>query len=157
MQIQRITLNDDLPALVRDINSARWDEANEITVYKAEDLADYLQRQDTVFIACYDSASRQNNLLGIASARIQIKPYDKELWLYIDEVDVCADQRKKGAGKAMMRELIAIARESGCQEVWLGTEVDNIPANALYKSLQPDEVEQFVGYSYYVDEQAGQL
>ncbi|MCI5105912.1 MAG: GNAT family N-acetyltransferase [Pseudomonadales bacterium] len=156
MQIRRISLKDDLPALVRDINSARWDDANEITAYKAEDLAYFLQRQDTVFIACYDTAAGHHNLLGIASARIQIKPYDKELWLYIDEVDVCADQRQKGAGKAMMRDLISISRERGCQEVWLGTEVDNIPANALYKSLQPNEIEQFVGYSYRVDEQAGQ-
>jgi ribosomal protein S18 acetylase RimI-like enzyme len=156
MQILAIKLEDDLPALVHDINSAQWDVANEMTEYKAEDLADYLRRQDTVFIACYDTESRHRSLLGIASARIQIKPYDKELWLYIDEVDVCADQRQKGAGKAMMRALIAIARENGCQEVWLGTEVDNTSANALYKSLKPDEIEQFVGYSYRVDEQAGQ-
>jgi ribosomal protein S18 acetylase RimI-like enzyme len=83
---------------------------------------------------------------------MEIKPYDKERWLYVDEVDVCSEQRKKGAGKAIMRKLIEIAEDTGCDEVWLGTEVDNQPANALYRSLDPDEVEQFIGYTYETDE-----
>ncbi len=89
--------------------------------------------------------------LGIASARLEIKPYDKMRWLYVDEVDVCADQRKKGAGKAIMRKLIEIARDTGCEEVWLGTEVDNQAVNALYRSLDPDDVAQVIGYAYKMD------
>ena len=65
---------------------------------------------------------------------------------------MCADQRKKGAGKAMMNKLIEIARAQGCEELWLGTEVDNSPANALYKSLDPDDVAQVVGYTFETDE-----
>ena len=61
---------------------------------------------------------------------------------------MCADQRRKGAGRAMMNRLFEIARERGCEEVWLGTEVDNIPARALYQSLAPDEVAEVIGYSY---------
>ena len=72
----------------------------------------------------------------------------KERWLYVDEVDVCADQRQKGAGKAIMEKLIALAETADCEEVWLGTEADNLAANALYRSLDPDDIGEVVGYTF---------
>ena len=75
---------------------------------------------DTVFIACHAEPEQGAALLGIASSRIEIKPYQSELWLYVDEVDVCADQRKKGAGKLIMQTLIKIAEREGCEELWPG-------------------------------------
>jgi len=70
----------------------------------------------------------------------------------VDELDVCANQRKRGAGTAIMQKLLEHAENAGCEEVWLGTEVDNTAANALYSSLNPDEVEQFIGYTYELDD-----
>ena len=148
MQTKRITLADDLVRLVDDINQASWDEANEISTYDEHSLKVYLERQDTLFVACYE----EEVLMGMASCRIEIKPYGEELWLYVDEVDVCADQRQKGAGKSIMKKLIAIAEAEGCEEVWLGTEVDNTPANALYKSLKPDDIAAVVGYTFETDD-----
>ncbi len=144
-------MDDDLQKLVNDINQASWDDANEMSHYDVEGLSAYLKSQGTVFVACYDIADSDRTLLGIGSARLEIKPYDKMQWLYVDEVDVCADQRKKGAGKAIMQKLIEIASDIGCQEVWLGTEVDNKAANALYRSLGPDDVAEVVGYTYEMD------
>lgn len=48
----------------------------------------------------------------------------------------------------MMKELFEIARENGCVEVWLGMEKDNKIAQSFYESLQPTEVEEFVGYTF---------
>lgn len=56
--------------------------------------------------------------------------------------------RKQGAGSLMMKELLEIARENECVEVWVGTEKDNKIAQSFYESLQPTEVEEFVGYTY---------
>lgn len=148
IEVSVITLSDNLQKIVHEINNASWDNANEMTLYDVESLSTYLERQDTLFVACHDVSSNPPKLLGMASARVEIKPYGKELWLYVDEVDVCSDQRLKGAGKAIMRKLIEIAHEKGCTEVWLGTEVENAAANALYLSLQPDEVTQVVGYTF---------
>jgi ribosomal protein S18 acetylase RimI-like enzyme len=47
-----------------------------------------------------------------------------------------------------MQKLMEIAYEKGCAEVWLGAEVENMAANALYRSLEPDEVSQVVGYTF---------
>ncbi len=149
--VQRVTPDDDLQALVNEINSALWDEANEMSVYATDALAAYLARADTVFIACHEHEAGARKLLGIASARLEMKPYDHELWLYIDEVDVCADQRQRGAGKALMGKLLEIAEASGCEEAWLGTEVENLPANALYRALGPDDVADVVGYTFETD------
>jgi ribosomal protein S18 acetylase RimI-like enzyme len=44
-----------------------------------------------------------------------------------------------------------LAVERDCELVWLGTEPDNTAANALYKSLEPDEVENFTGYCFELD------
>lgn len=152
MKIQLLTIDDDLEHLVAKINSACWDSANDIVEYSVSALRTYLTREGTIFLACYETSAEEDSaLLGIASSRIEIKPYDCSQWLYVDELDVCADKRRSGAGTFMMQALIKIAEERGCDELWLGTESDNIPANALYRSLKPDEVTQFIGYTYEFD------
>lgn len=151
MIITEISINDQLDAIVADINQASWDEANEISTYDVDSLKAYLKREDTIFITCYEAADEGTVLLGMASSRVELKPYKKTRWLYVDEVDVCTDHRKKGAGAKMMQALLDIAQSRGCEELWLGTEVDNIAANALYQSLKPDEVLNFIGYTYETD------
>lgn len=153
IEITRIEPEDDLESLIKQINGAVWDADNDMPPYDVKSLQLYLQREDTVFIAAHATGDGAAMLLGIASGRIETKPYAGERWLYVDEVDVRADQRQKGAGKALMREFLKIAKEANCEELWLGTEVDNDPANALYQSLDPDEVEQFVGYTYSMDDE----
>ena len=152
LQVHVVTADDDLDTLVAQINSALWDDANEMTTYDTASLSEYLGCSDTVFVVCHDASTTPPVLLGFASSRFQLKPYDRERWLYVDEVDVAADQRRRGAGKAIMSKLIALAQEHGCEEVWLGTEPDNDAANALYQSLDPDEVEPFVGYTFEPDD-----
>ena len=151
IDVNILTSSDDLSKIVHEINHALWDSANEMSVYDLESLSSYLERQDTLFVTCHDISSDPPTLLGIASSRIEIKPYGKERWLYVDEVDVCSDQRRKGAGKAIMQKLIEIAYESGCEEVWLGAEVENMAANALYLSLKPDTVSRVVGYTFEIN------
>ena len=147
---ERITPDHDLARLVSEINEASWDEANDIVAHQVDDLTAYLERPDTVFVACHHVDGASRTLIGIASGRLEIKPYGRERWLYVDEVDVCADRRREGAGRAIMEALFGIAREAGCVEVWLGTETDNEGANALYGSLDPSERETFVGYAWEV-------
>ena len=112
MKITRITLQDDLETLVEEINASSWADDNEMPRYDAASLTAYLQRQDTVFVACHDSEPSAI-LLGIASCRLEIRPYDQELWLYVDEVDVCADQRQRGVGRRIMTIRIELADQSG--------------------------------------------
>lgn len=153
IEVNLLTLADDLSKIVHEINHASWDSANEMSIYDVVSLSTYLERQDTLFVTCYDISSDPPTLLGIASSRIEIKPYGGQLWLYVDEVDVCSDQRRKGAGKAIMEKLLEIANEKGCEEVWLGAEGENMAANALYRSLKPDQVSQVVGYTFEINEQ----
>lgn len=152
IDVNIITPSDDLSKIVDEINHASWDNANEMSVYDVASLSAYLERQDTLFVTCHDISSDPPTLLGIASSRIEIKPYGRELWLYVDEVDVCSDQRRKGAGKAIMQKLMEIAKEKGCKEVWLGAEAENTAANALYLSLQPGEVSPILGYTFEINE-----
>ena len=143
-----VSEDDNLRQLVNDINSASWDKDNEMSEYDAEALSEYLNHQDTVFLTCHEVSDGDRTLLGIASSRLEIRPYGRKRWLYIDEVDVCADQRRRGAARSMMKKLLEIAEKAECEEVWLGTELNNLAAKALYRSLNPDEVAQFVGYTY---------
>ncbi|MEZ5538149.1 MAG: GNAT family N-acetyltransferase [Thiolinea sp.] len=153
IEVRTISASDDLEKLVSEINSASWDGANDMTPYDADALSAYLQRQDTLFVTCHEARSNNQILLGFASARIEMKPYDRERWLYVDEVDVCVNQRRRGAGKALMKRLLEIAGEKGCSEVWLGTEPENKAANALYQSLKPDDIAKVVGYAYEINKQ----
>ena len=55
MKVNVATLEDDLDAIVAEINDASWDKSNEISAYTVSALKTYLQRQDTIFLACYDT------------------------------------------------------------------------------------------------------
>ena len=145
IEVKEITKLDDLAALVNTIDTASWVESSEIEPgdYSVADLSKCLGNERHVFCI----ASLDGQFSGMASAFVMPKP-DGNVWLYIDEVDVCADKQQKGVGKALMKFLLNYAKEHGCDEVWLGTEKDNVAANALYTSLEPAEVEDFVGYTY---------
>ena len=58
---------------------------------------------------------------------------DKLSELYVDEVGTATSHLRQGIATAMLTELLRWGRELGCADAWLGTELDNDPANALYR------------------------
>ena len=61
---------------------------------------------------------------------------DKVTELYVDEVGTATSHLRQGIATMMLTELFAWARELGCAEAWLGTELDNDAANALYRKFE---------------------
>ena len=145
LEIKRVTPQDNLDEISTVINKSDWDSSNDLSTYTKEALLNYFNRnQDNIFLICY----KHNELAGIASGNNLQKPYDNELWLYIDEIDVAVPHRRQGVGKALMKEFIAIATDHHCKEIWVGTEKDNKPAHAFYSSLAPHEIEEHFGYTF---------
>lgn len=145
IQIKEVKVEDDLDKIVTAISNSSWSENSEIdpSDYSVDDLRKCISSEANIFCIAF----LDEQFAGMASAFVLHKP-DGDTWLYVDEVDVCADKQKKGVGKAIMQFLLEYGKDNDCDEIWLGTEKDNVAANALYKSLQPTEVENFVGYLY---------
>lgn len=55
--------------------------------------------------------------------------------IYIQDVAVCVDWRGRGIAKAMISELLRRARQWKVNRVWLTSEVDNLPAIAVWRKL----------------------
>ncbi|MEO9633932.1 MAG: GNAT family N-acetyltransferase [Parasphingorhabdus sp.] len=72
-------------------------------------------------------------VIGKATAMVHRRP-DKEDELYLDEIDVIPELRRKGIAKMILKKVLEMAEDWGCEECWLGTEKDNIPARKLYES-----------------------
>ena len=146
ISVQHISTNCDLTTLAQQINEASWSTENEIGEgeYSADSLNKYLQQSGNIFL----SANINGKFAGMTSATVLEKPYANSRWLYVDELDVTANSRRHGVGTAMMRYLLNMAKEKGCTELWLGTETDNTAARALYESLNPGEVEPFIGFNF---------
>ena len=90
-------------------------------------------------------------VVGQCAAVVHRHP-DKVTELYIDEVGVAPAFQRKGIARAMVEKMLAVGRELGCGEAWVGTEPDNLPARGLYERLEVkrDEAENFVMYVYYL-------
>jgi len=58
---------------------------------------------------------------------------DKPTELYLDEIGTADDWRQQGAARALMKKVFDRADAEGIDEVWLGTEPDNVAARALYE------------------------
>lgn len=60
---------------------------------------------------------------------------DKPTELYIDDLGVSDRLQRKGIATQLLRHLIGISTNRGCEEIWVATEPDNAAARALYRSL----------------------
>ena len=86
-------------------------------------------------------------VVGQCAAVIHRHP-DKATELYLDEVGTASTHLRQGIATAMLEAMFAWGRELGCEEAWLGTELDNDPANALYRKLRPVEDEAIQYYLF---------
>ncbi len=92
-------------------------------------------------------ASVGDEVVGKITAVVMYHP-DKAPQMFINEVDVIARFRQRGVGRRLMEAMIDIAIDRGCDCAWLGTELDNVPARALYRSLKADESPDLVLYTW---------
>ena len=73
---------------------------------------------------------------------------DKVTELYIDEVGVTPAFQRQGIARRLLDEMFALGKSLGCEEAWVGTELDNEPARGLYRARKPGTEEPFVVYVY---------
>ena len=66
--------------------------------------------------------------------------------LYVDNLGVAPEFKRRGIATALLKKLIAIGRDQGCGEAWVATELDNAAANGLYRRFA--EAEEFVMYAW---------
>jgi len=59
---------------------------------------------------------------------------DKGTEMFLYELSVGEQHRRRGIGKALVEALAALARERGCYGMWVGTEADNAAALATYRA-----------------------
>jgi ribosomal protein S18 acetylase RimI-like enzyme len=145
IEVIKVTLEDEINKIVAAIQDSSWSKNSEIdpSDYSFEHIEKSLKQDNHLFCIAY----RDGQFAGMASAFALTKP-DGDKWLYVNEVDVPIEKQRNGVGTELMKFLQAEGKRLGCIEMWLGTEKDNTAANALYNSLQPDEVEEFIGYTY---------
>lgn len=77
------------------------------------------------------------SVVGFAYGYSLLRP-DGRTMLYIHEVGVTESRRRQGVASAMLRALFDRCRADGICRCFLFTQAENMPANALYRSLGGD-------------------
>ncbi|MFD5518109.1 GNAT family N-acetyltransferase [Streptomyces sp. NPDC127066] len=71
--------------------------------------------------------------VGFVSGVETVHP-DKGTEMFLYELAVAEPFRRRGTGRALVRELAALARERGCYGMWVGVDRGNDIALATYRS-----------------------
>lgn len=93
-------------------------------------LADYLAQPGHHLIV----AMADGEIVGQVAAVVHRHPDERATELYIDEVAVAPAFQRQGIARRMLDAMLALGKTLGCDEAWVGTEHDNIPALNLYAS-----------------------
>jgi ribosomal protein S18 acetylase RimI-like enzyme len=105
-------------------------------------LETYLLEPGHLMILAFDD----DLVVGQCAAVIHRHP-DQVAELYVDEVGTASTHRHQGIATRMVEAMFNWGRELGCREAWLGTELDNIEANGLYRKLRGKH-EQIAYYEF---------
>ncbi len=85
--------------------------------------------------------------VGMATGQMLMHP-DKPPAFFIAEVGVREEYQRQGIAKRLCGALMQLARDRGCEGIWLATETDNVAARALYRSLAARETGGIVVYDW---------
>jgi ribosomal protein S18 acetylase RimI-like enzyme len=85
-----------------------------------------------------------DNMAGFALA-YHMPRWDGRSMVFFYEIEVAAACRTQGYGRALVEDLLRLARASGAYKMWVPTDEVNTPAMRLYESCggtrrTPDEV-----------------
>lgn len=103
----------------------------------------FLQEPLHEIILAFDGESA----IGMATGQILLHP-DKPPAFFVAEVGVRESYQRRGIAKRMCEALITVARDRGCEGIWLATETDNVAARALYRALDARETDGIVVYDW---------
>lgn len=68
---------------------------------------------------------------------------------YLYDIDVVPEHRQKGIGRLLVETMISFLKQDEVVELWLGTAVDNIPAQRLFTATGGIKSgETFYDYTY---------
>lgn len=73
-------------------------------------------------------------VVGFVSAVRMFHPDKEKPELFINEIGVAPEYRRRGIGKALIKAVIEEAKKAGCRLAWLAVDEDNKAALALYRS-----------------------
>jgi aminoglycoside 6'-N-acetyltransferase I len=96
----------------------------------ADRLAACLAQQNHILLV----AILDGRIVGQVLGMIHRHP-DTPTELYIDDLAVSETVRRRGIATRMLKQLLSIGAESGCEEVWVASDTDNGPAKKFYRSL----------------------
>ncbi len=86
-------------------------------------------------------------VVGQCAAVIHHHP-DKPLELFVDEVGLTPSLQRQGLGRRLMERMLEEGRARGCEEAWLGADMGNVAAHALYRGLGGEPPEPFTLYAF---------
>lgn len=90
-------------------------------------------------------AVHEEVVVGMVMAVIHTHP-DKPTELFLDEIGTGDDWRRKGIARLLMQTVFDRADAQGIEEIWLGTEPDNVAANGLYKGFKHEREDAVIYY-----------
>lgn len=107
-------------------------------------VAEMLLRQDFHVIVALEN----EKLIGGLTA-YEMKMFKRETTeMFLYEIEVAEDYRKKGIGKALIEFLKRICTGKGIVEMFVGTEKDNTAARHLYSATSGIADEDSVWFNY---------
>lgn len=89
----------------------------------------FLESNLDYVVACIED----NEIIGFLLA-YELQRFDKNNMMYIHEVDVLQEYRRRGVGRQMIEEIIRICKERGLCKMFLITNKSNVPACRLYET-----------------------
>jgi aminoglycoside 6'-N-acetyltransferase I len=104
--------------------------------------AAYLAEKNHMLIVAIEDGVVVGQTAGMVHRHV-----DQPTELYIDNLGVTPDLRRRGIARRLVEDLIAWGKAQGCEEAWVGTEPDNEAARGLYVAMG-GEVVDIVMYEY---------
>lgn len=86
-------------------------------------------------------------VVGMCMAVVHLHP-DKPTELFLDEIGTGDDWRRQGIAQQLMQMVFDRCDAEGIDEIWLGTETDNLPARGLYEGFKHEREDAVI---YYLD------
>jgi len=122
MTVEIVRLTPDKSALLARVADDVFDD--EIV---PERLAAFLAEAGHLMLIAVD----EGVVVGQIAAIIHRHP-DQPTELYVDNLGVTTSHRRQGIARRLLAEMLELGRDLGCEECWVGTEIENQPARSLY-------------------------